>query len=230
MTASNYRGAVKGMLKGDGSKLFKNDYERNAFAKELRADSRSRSYGKQGFTKKDVEKFFAQKLNDKTDTLTDAKVKKLAKIMGASGGHVLTYAAQMRREQAQQKRAAAAAQRMAQKEKNLALRNKITDITKSNPVSAMRAGQEAQARMHVAERVQQHVHFKPDHTQEIFKNLPTQSHAQGLAQFAPPQKGNVHEIPVLFSKSEKAIQHAAEAKQLIAKINDPENYEHTDDS
>lgn len=86
--------------KGGASILKNRKVYQKQFWNALREDSKERKNagGSGGFTKKDLEDFFAKKLNDKDDNFSDRKVKKIfTKVYDLKRGRIMRKAAEMKR-------------------------------------------------------------------------------------------------------------------------------------
>lgn len=85
-----------------GKKVFSSGIKGRSLKKEyyekLRQDSKERSFGEKGFTKKRLTQFYAKMLNDKKDHFTDRNVMRMIRVAGLKKRKVLDFAAAMQRQ------------------------------------------------------------------------------------------------------------------------------------
>ena len=206
----------------------------------MRNDSQSRVYGERGYTKGNLENFFAKMLNDKKDSFTDKKIKKLMKTMDVKESKVVNRAAELRNEELKNKRTL---HQQKERENQIKAEEKMDAVKKYSEVRPL----PTQITQRTEEFDKFDLEYKRQHERQIpqlktFHQQPPPTKAQQIPaltsiprpkvsdQIHPQDEQKIQTNVKLFGKSQSKIEEAAKAKQLIHQINDPEDYENQDTS
>lgn len=231
---ANQSAVVKDILKKGGSDVLRKDIDQKRFWSAMRKDSQSRAYGEQGYTKGNLENFFAKMLNDKNDTFTDNKVKKLMKTMDVNESKVVNRAAELRNETRKAKRQQMHAEREQMQQKEQQKIDSVRKQAEVRPIPTQMFHQPEHFDKYELEYKKQHERKIPQlKTFSVPQQIPTLTaipRPTVIEKMHPKDERVVETSVKLFGKSQSKIEEAAKAKQLIHEINDPEDYKHQDTS